>query len=56
MTKEDCERHLTSSNRTFMELKFCRTSSSDMAAQGSNRTFMELKFPQSALSLYRLLF
>ena len=32
-----------SSNRTFMELKFVRSTSIDFTNNGSNRTFMELK-------------
>ena len=32
------------SNRTFMELKYKRTSSTSTSTNSSNRTFMELKF------------
>ena len=33
-----------SSNRTFMELKWCRNRCRNQSGQCSNRTFMELKF------------
>ncbi len=34
----------TSSNRTFMELKFAKYEYKKKEEKGSNRTFMELKF------------
>ena len=46
---------LTSSNRTFMELKFYRNAENICAQCRSNRTFMELKFQSSNLLALSLL-
>ena len=47
---------VVSSNCTFMELKFSRTTFTDDGTEGSNCTFMELKLAFSNLRVVGLLF
>ena len=50
-----CTQVHTSSNRTFMELKYDREYEVSSQSSGSNRTFMELKFVNTEILCLLLL-